>query len=66
MGGRGGHKDGSGMKIERINYKSQDNMVEDIFQKEDMDKDGFISKEEFSGPKEDLSRHDTHYDHDEL
>ena len=49
-------------QMERINFKQEDDMVEDIFMKEDTDKDGFISKDEFSGPKEDLSRHD----HDEL
>lgn len=30
-----------------------DKMVEEIFQHEDRDRDGFISKEEFSGPKHD-------------
>ena len=31
----------------------QDKLVEDIFQHEDRDKNGFISHEEFSGPKHD-------------
>ena len=62
-GAGGGGKD-SGIKLERINHKNSDNVVEDIFVKEDGNKDGFISLEEFSGPKEDVSRHDTH--HDEL
>lgn len=32
---------------------NQDKLVEDIFQHEDKDRDGFISHEEFSGPKHD-------------
>lgn len=35
----------------------QNQMIEEIFSHEDKDKDGFITFEEFSGPK---------YDHDEL
>lgn len=31
----------------------QDKLVEDIFQHEDRDRNGFISHEEFSGPKHD-------------
>ena len=31
----------------------QDKLVEEIFSHEDKDKDGFISHEEFSGPKHD-------------
>jgi FK506-binding protein 14 len=31
----------------------QDKLVEEIFQHEDKDKNGFISHEEFSGPKHD-------------
>ena len=31
----------------------QDKLVEDIFQHEDRDKNGYISHEEFSGPKHD-------------
>ena len=31
----------------------QDKLIEEIFQHEDADKDGFISHEEFSGPKHD-------------
>ncbi|CAK1588525.1 unnamed protein product [Parnassius mnemosyne] len=33
--------------------ESHDKLVEEIFQHEDKDKDGFISHEEFSGPKHD-------------
>ncbi|CAK1588526.1 unnamed protein product [Parnassius mnemosyne] len=32
---------------------NQDKLVEEIFQHEDKDKNGFISHEEFSGPKHD-------------
>lgn len=32
---------------------SQGNLIEEIFQTEDKDRDGFISHEEFSGPKHD-------------
>lgn len=31
----------------------QDKLVEDIFQHEDRDRNGFISHDEFSGPKHD-------------
>jgi len=31
----------------------QDKLVEEIFQHEDQDKNGYISHEEFSGPKHD-------------
>ena len=31
----------------------QDKLVEEIFQHEDQDKNGFISHDEFSGPKHD-------------
>ena len=33
--------------------KDQDKLVEEIFSHEDKDKDGYISHEEFSGPKHD-------------
>lgn len=33
--------------------QNQDKLIEEIFQHEDADKDGFISHEEFSGPKHD-------------
>lgn len=33
--------------------KEHDKLVEEIFQHEDKDKNGFISHEEFSGPKHD-------------
>lgn len=33
--------------------ESHDKLVEEIFQHEDKDKNGFISHEEFSGPKHD-------------
>lgn len=33
--------------------KENDKLVEEIFQHEDKDKNGFISHEEFSGPKHD-------------
>lgn len=33
--------------------ESNDKLVEEIFQHEDKDKNGFISHEEFSGPKHD-------------
>ncbi|XP_023212112.1 FK506-binding protein 2-like [Centruroides sculpturatus] len=39
----------AGMK----DFPDQDKLVEDIFQHEDKDKNGFISHEEFSGPKHD-------------
>lgn len=39
----------AGMK----DFQDQDKLVEDIFQHEDKDKNGFISHEEFSGPKHD-------------
>ena len=32
---------------------NQDNLIEEIFQNEDKDRDGFISYYEFSGPKHD-------------
>lgn len=38
---------------EFADYPEQDKLVEDIFQHEDRDKNGFISREEFSGPKHD-------------
>jgi len=40
---------GAGMK----DLPEQDKLVEEIFQHEDRDKNGFISHEEFSGPKHD-------------
>ena len=33
--------------------EDQDKLVEEIFSHEDKDKDGYISHEEFSGPKHD-------------
>jgi FK506-binding protein 14 len=33
--------------------KEQDRMVEEIFSHEDRDRDGYISHDEFSGPKHD-------------
>ena len=33
--------------------KDQDKLVEEIFSHEDKDKDGYISHDEFSGPKHD-------------
>ena len=44
---------GSNHKIDHVNMQSQDSMINDIFSQEDIDKDGFISKDEFTGPKED-------------
>lgn len=43
------------MKSEEIQnmLKDHDKLVEEIFQHEDKDKNGFISHEEFSGPKHD-------------
>lgn len=39
--------------IEPLSDHQHNEMVSDIFKHEDFDKDGFISGEEFSGPKHD-------------
>ena len=47
---QGGASDSEEMKKM---LKDHDNLVEEIFQHEDKDKNGVISFEEFSGPKHD-------------
>lgn len=47
-------QDGSEMSEDvKQMLESHDKLVEEIFQHEDKDKNGFISHEEFSGPKHD-------------
>jgi len=43
--------------VEMEDLANHANMLEEVFKHEDKDNDGFIAREEFSGPK---------YDHDEL
>lgn len=39
--------------VDATDESTHNNMISDIFDNEDKDKDGFISHEEFSGPKHD-------------
>ena len=42
-----------GIAGEEVDEQKHNEMIADIFKHEDQDKDGFISHEEFSGPKHD-------------
>ena len=43
----------AGVTGETIDEKQHEAMLQQVFEHEDKDKDGFISHEEFSGPKRD-------------
>ena len=44
---------GKGSDVKEIDDDAHNKMIADIFKQEDTDKDGYISFDEFSGPKHD-------------